>query len=80
MGKMGATNGGSGWSNVGITHGGLRHVLLILWRGHFMCLFAVAGLRFKYLLIKSLLVFGHPFKKPHCVAFNRVEIVGLRKD
>ncbi len=79
-GQNGATNGGSGWSNVCVTHGGLGHVLLIPWRERFMCLFAVAGLQFKYLLINSLLMFGHPFKKPCRVAFNRVEIVGLHKD
>jgi hypothetical protein len=80
MGEIGATNGGSGWSNVDITRGGLGRVLLKPWRGRFMHPLAVAGLQFKYLLINSLLMFGHPFKKPRRVAFNRVEIVGLHKD
>ncbi len=71
---------GSGWSNVGVTRGGLGRLLLIPWQGHFMCPFVVAGLQFKYLLINSLLMFGHPFKKLCRVVFNRVEIVGLHKD
>jgi hypothetical protein len=45
-----------------------------------MCLFAVAGLGFKYLRINFLLMPRHPFKKPRCVAFNRVEIFELHKD
>jgi hypothetical protein len=45
-----------------------------------MCPFAVAGLGFKYLRINFLLMPRHPFKKPHRLAFNRVEIFGLHKN
>jgi hypothetical protein len=45
-----------------------------------MCPFAVCGLGFKYLRINFSLMPGHPFTKPHLVAFNRVEIFGLHKD
>ena len=56
------------------------HILRIPWRGCFMCPLAVAGLRLRYLLIKSLLMFGHPFKKPRCIAFKRVDIGGLHNN
>jgi hypothetical protein len=45
-----------------------------------MCPLAVAGLQLRYLLMSSSVKFGHPFKKPRQVAFNRVDIVGLHRD
>ena len=45
-----------------------------------MCPLDVAGLGFKYLRINFLLMPGHPFKKPHRVTFNRVELFGFHKD
>ena len=58
----------------------LAQVLLILCRGRFMCPFAVAGLRFKYLRINVSLMPGHPFKYPRRVAFSRLEIFGLHNN
>ncbi len=67
----------------GIRTGGcvrLGVVLLILWRGRFICPFAVAGLGFKYFRINFSLIFGHPFRNPFRTAFDNVEICGLHND
>jgi hypothetical protein len=45
-----------------------------------MCPLAVAGLGLRYLRISVLDMLGHPFKKPFCVAFRSVDILGLHKD
>ncbi len=55
-------------------------VLLIPWRGRFICPFAVAGLGFKYFRINFTLTFGHPSRNPFRTAFNIVEIFGLHND
>ena len=55
-------------------------VLLIPWRGRFICPLAVAGLGLRYLHISSLLMFGHPLRKPFLVAFNNVDIYGLHSN
>ncbi len=49
-------------------------VLQIPCRGLFMWLLAVARLEFKYFKINLLLMFGHPFRKPHLTALSKVEI------
>ncbi len=51
--------------------------LCILWRGRFMCSFAVAGLGFKYFNTNFSLMFGHPLRKPRLTALSKVEIQGL---
>jgi hypothetical protein len=40
----------------------------------------VAGLGLRYLHISSLLMFGHPLRKPFLVAFNNVDISGLHRE
>jgi hypothetical protein len=55
-------------------------VLLIPWRGRFICPFAVAGLGFKYLRINFTLTFGHPSRNPFRTALSIVEIFGLHND
>jgi hypothetical protein len=42
--------------------------------------FAVARLGLENLIISFSVIFRHPLRKPFCVAFNRVEILGLHKD
>jgi hypothetical protein len=42
--------------------------------------FAVARLGLKYLRINVFFMPEHPFKYPHCVAFNRKEFFGLHND
>ncbi len=45
-----------------------------------MCPLAVPGLAFSYLVMSFLVILGHPLRKPFCVAFNNVDILGLHKD
>jgi hypothetical protein len=52
-------------------------VLLFPFFGRFMCLFAIAGLGFKYLVTSSLDRLGQPFKKPFPKAINIENILGL---
>ena len=59
---------------------GLGHVLLMPWRGLFMCPFAVAGLGLRYFRINFLVKFGHPFRKPFRTAFNSVDNFGLHSN
>ncbi len=42
--------------------------------------FTVAGLGLRYRRMSLSGIVGHPLRKPLCVAFNRVEILGLHKD
>ncbi len=60
--------------------GGLVHVILMLCQGCFMWPFAVAGLGLRYFRMSFSVIFGYPLRKPFCVAFNRVEILGLHRD
>ncbi len=55
-------------------------VLCIPCLGHFIWPFAVAGLGLRYLLISFMLMCGHPFRNPHQVAFDRVDIFGLHNN
>jgi hypothetical protein len=55
----------------------LGHVLLMPWRGRFMCPLAVAGLGLRYFMMSFSVKLGHPLRKPLLVAFNRVDILGL---
>ena len=55
-------------------------VLRMLCRGCFMCPFAVAGLGLIYFSISFSEMFGHPLKKPFCVALRSVDIFGLHRD
>ena len=64
----------------GVVAVSLGVVLLIPWRGHFICPFAVAGLVVKYFRINFTLIFGHPSRNPFRTAFNIVDIFGLHKD
>ena len=81
--KAGKTGGaicgtGSGVSRVLGPYGGVFGcVLLIPFFGLFMCPFAVARLGFKYFVMSSSLLLGHPLRKPLCNAFKREEIFGL---
>ena len=52
-------------------------VLLMHWRGRFMCPFAVAGLGLRYLRISFSVMLGHPLRKLRRTALRRVEIFGL---
>jgi hypothetical protein len=63
-----------------IALGCLGSVLLMPWRGRFMWPLAVAGLGLRYFALSILVYLGHPLRKPRCVAFNRVDILGLHKD
>ncbi len=79
-GKMGATNSGASCGNSSIVFEDKECMLLMPWCKCFMWPLAVAWLGFKYLRINILLIFGHPFKKPCCVAFKSVEIWGLHNN
>ncbi len=58
----------------------LGAVLCIPCCGHFMWLFAVAGLGLRYLLISLMLIYGHSFRNPRQVGLRRVDIFGLHND
>ncbi len=52
-------------------------VLLMPWRGRFMCHFVVAGIWLRYFKINFLEIFGHPLRYPLGTAFCNVENGGL---
>jgi hypothetical protein len=58
----------------------LGWVLLMLWRGHFMCPLAVAELGLGYLSTNVSVKLGHPMRNPWLMALRRVEILGLHRD
>ncbi len=68
-GKRTGTTGMGAMPTLGV----LGVVLCFPWRGLFMCPLAVARLGLRYLCINFSLIFGQPVRKPHCVAFSRVD-------
>ena len=54
-----------------------RRVLQMPWHGHYMCPFADAGLGVRYLTTPVAERFGHPLRKLHRIAFNKVDMCGL---
>ncbi len=57
-----------------------QRVLLIPRCSHFIWLFAVVGLGFRYLVVPCAIKFEQPLRDPFHMVFNRVEIRGLHKD
>ena len=52
-------------------------MLLMPWRGRFICPFAVAGTRGRYFLINFSLRLGAPLNSPCLIAFRMVRCRGL---
>ncbi len=72
--------GALGMIGIGLSLGAFGRVLIIPWWGHFMWPFVVVGLGFRYWRINDSKIFGHPLRKPLCVALSHVEILGLPND